>query len=110
MNESLLLLIPVFNEWELLAALLQRIDAALAAAQIPADVVLLDDASTLEAEGRLEVPKLSAVRSFEILRLARNLGHQRAISIGLAWASDERGLITTAFWKWRPASRQARSK
>jgi len=90
MTESLLLLIPVFNEWDLLGALLQRIDSALAAAQLSADVVLLDDGSPQQPEGRLQVPALVAVRSVEILRLARNLGHQRAISIGLAWASDER--------------------
>lgn len=90
MTESLLLLIPVFNEWELLGALLQRIDSALAAAQLSADVVLLDDGSTQPPAGSLELPALTAVQGVEILRLARNLGHQRAISIGLAWASDER--------------------
>jgi glycosyltransferase involved in cell wall biosynthesis len=90
MTEPLLILIPVFNEWDLLGTLLARIDSALAGAQQSADVVLLDDGSTIEAAGRLEVPPLTAVRSVEILRLARNLGHQRAISIGLAWASDER--------------------
>jgi glycosyltransferase involved in cell wall biosynthesis len=95
MTEPLLILIPVFNEWELLGTLLARIDAALAAEQLQADVVLLDDGSTddgstIEEGGLVERPEPKAVRSVEVLRLARNLGHQRAISIGLAWASDER--------------------
>lgn len=114
MTEPLLILIPVFNEWDLLGTLLARIDAALAAADLHADVVLLDDGSTLEPDGLFWSPELpnsfdpepeakagrpearpttarfSAVGSVEILRLARNLGHQRAISIGLAWASEQR--------------------
>jgi glycosyltransferase involved in cell wall biosynthesis len=98
MTDSLLILIPVFNEWDLLGTLLARIDAALAAADLHADVVLLDDGSTLEPDGLFWSPELpsensprfSALGSVEILRLARNLGHQRAISIGLAWASEQR--------------------
>jgi glycosyltransferase involved in cell wall biosynthesis len=90
MTDPLLILIPVFNEWDLLAELLARIEAALAPAGLSADVVLLDDGSTSEPDGRLKLPELDAVDSVEILRLARNLGHQRAISIGLAWASENR--------------------
>jgi glycosyltransferase involved in cell wall biosynthesis len=90
MTNSLLILIPVFNEWELLGELALRIDAALGEAGLSADIVLLDDGSTSEPEGRLKLPELTAVESIEILRLARNLGHQRAISIGLAWASENR--------------------
>jgi polyisoprenyl-phosphate glycosyltransferase len=87
---SLLILIPVFDEWDLLRTLLSRIDAALATANLTADVVFLDDGSTVEYAGRLNVPELGAVDSVEVLRIARNLGHQRAISIGMAWASENR--------------------
>jgi polyisoprenyl-phosphate glycosyltransferase len=90
MTNPLLFLIPVFNEWDLLGTLLARIDTALAEAGLAGDVVLIDDGSTVEPSGRLEVPDLDAVGSVEVLRLARNLGHQRAISIGLAWASENR--------------------
>src|SRR5688572_13108809 len=89
-NSPLLILIPVFNEWELLAALMARIDAALSDARLSAEIVLLDDGSTSECEGQLHLTDLATVESVEILRLARNLGHQRAISIGLAWASESR--------------------
>jgi glycosyltransferase involved in cell wall biosynthesis len=89
-RSPLLILIPVFNEWDLLGTLLARIEAALAGAGRCGDVVLLDDGSTIEHDERLKLPELIAVGSVEILRLARNLGHQRAISIGLAWASENR--------------------
>jgi len=87
---SLVILIPVFDEWDLLRTLLSRIDSALAAANLEADVVFLDDGSTAEYAGRLNVPELGAVDGVEVLRIARNLGHQRAISIGLAWVSENR--------------------
>jgi glycosyltransferase involved in cell wall biosynthesis len=89
-SDSLLILIPVFNEWELLGTLLARIDCSLADAGLLADVVFLDDGSMVEHAGQLKLPELTAIASVEILRLARNLGHQRAISIGLAWASENR--------------------
>lgn len=89
-NDPLLILIPVFNEWDLLGKLLERIDAALSQANLSADVVFLDDGSTVGYAGRLNVPDLGAVNDVDVLRLARNLGHQRAISIGLAWASENR--------------------
>lgn len=88
--DSLLILIPVFNEWDLLGTLLARIDSALYEAHLSADVVFLDDGSTIEHAGHLHIPELAAVENVEILRLARNLGHQRAISIGLAWTSENR--------------------
>jgi polyisoprenyl-phosphate glycosyltransferase len=96
MNLPLVILIPVFNEWDLLGTLLERIDAALAEAHLCGDVVLLDDGSTTSHEQRLHLRAMSAVGSVEILRLARNLGHQRAISIGLAWASENRPGRTVA--------------
>jgi polyisoprenyl-phosphate glycosyltransferase len=95
-KSPLLILIPIFNEWDLLGTLLARIEAALAGAGLYGDVVLLDDGSTIEPDERLKLPELNAVASVEILRLARNLGHQRAISIGLAWASENRPGRTVA--------------
>ena len=89
-RDSLLILIPVFNEWDLLGTLMARIDAALFGAGLSADIVFLDDGSTIEPGGHLHVPELAAINHVESLRLARNLGHQRAISIGLAWASENR--------------------
>jgi glycosyltransferase involved in cell wall biosynthesis len=89
-TDTILILIPVFNEWDLLGTLLARIDGALSDAHLSADVVLLDDASTQRRESRLKLPELMAIENVDVLRLARNLGHQRAISIGMAWASENR--------------------
>jgi len=86
----LLILIPVFNDWEVLSLLLPRIDAALADEGLSAEVLLVDDGSTMERAGSLRIGKLTAIERIDVLELARNLGHQRAIAIGLAWTRENR--------------------
>ncbi len=79
---------PVFNDWEPLQKLLDLIDAVLAGKDLRAKVLLIDDASS-------EPPSRSALRrkyvsltELHLLNLRRNLGHQRAIAIGLAFIND----------------------
>lgn len=90
-NEPLLVLIPIFNEWDVAALLLDRLDAALAAANLVAEVVLIDDGSPLGHECHLPPRNYRSFARLDVLVLARNLGHQRAIAIGLAWIRDRRG-------------------
>ena len=47
---SIVILIPVFNDWASLARLLPRLDAALADQGLEADVLVVDDGSTMEPE------------------------------------------------------------
>ena len=78
------ILIPVHDDWESLAVLLERLDAQLVEAAELADVVVVDDASRRTAAEALRFDgPLRAIRSVRSVRLARNLGHQRAIAIGL---------------------------
>ena len=82
------MLIPVFNDWESLALLLPQLDEALAARGIEADVLVIDDGSTTEPDGDPERRSFNALRRIDVLRLRRNLGHQRAIAVGLAYIDD----------------------
>jgi glycosyltransferase involved in cell wall biosynthesis len=86
---SLVVVIPVFNDWPALALLLPRLDEALLAAGVSARVVLVDDGSTQamprEALVAFGPRALSAV---QVLRLRRNLGHQRAIAIALTYVEQ----------------------
>src|SRR5579862_9386212 len=78
---ALTILIPSFNDWEALRLLLPRIDRALAGRC--ASVLIVDDASTdaLPAEWPAQV--YTSIEAIEILHLRCNLGHQRAIALGL---------------------------
>ncbi len=83
MAGPLVVLMPVFNDWDSVALLIPRLDATLRECAPESRVVLVDDASSEPPPDRLIEGPLENIRSIEIVRLARNLGHQRAIAIGL---------------------------
>jgi hypothetical protein len=84
----IVVLIPSFNDWESVALLLPELDTALAARGVEADVLLVDDGSTIEPGSDLVNRPLHALRRIDVLHLRRNLGHQRAIAVGLAYIED----------------------
>ena len=86
----LVVAIPVFNDWDALQLLLQQLDDALAARSIRASVLVIDDGSTSRPPQDLLRGTPRALREVEMLHLARNLGHQRAIAIGLTFVHQER--------------------
>ena len=79
-----------FNDWLSAAVLLERLDGALADANREADMVLVDDASTEPRPEGFGKGPYRALGSIEIVRIAQNLGHQRAIAVGLCHAYTER--------------------
>jgi len=77
-------LIPIFNDWEAASRLLRELDDALDASRHEARILLVDDGSSETASADLVAPAPSRLRGVEILHLRRNVGHQRAIAIGLS--------------------------
>ena len=72
---------PVYNDWASAQKLLVAIDAAV---PCPSRVLLIDDGSTEDA-GTSWPEKFSRIEEISVLHLRRNLGHQRAIAIGLVY-------------------------
>ena len=87
-SDSLLILIPSFNDWEALRLLLPRIDRAMRGSPWHASVLIVDDASTEPADPRWPGEPFTAIESVTILHLRCNLGHQRAIALGLYHAHE----------------------
>ena len=81
-----LILIPVFNDWSSVARLLTELDAIFTRQGRNADALLVDDGSSQELSDHATPLTLTRITSISILRLRRNVGHQRAIAIGLAYA------------------------
>jgi len=82
-------IIPVYNDWESASILLGRLDSTLAAENISAEVLVVDDGSSQPGDSFMAAaPPLQAIRKVEVLRLNRNLGHQRAIAIALSYVSE----------------------
>ena len=82
-REPVLVLIPVFNDWEAARQVVAALDRQAGARNW--SVLLLDDGSTDAlpdgfARGTRHLARVS------VLRLRRNLGHQRSIAIGLTEA------------------------
>ena len=88
---DLVILMPVYNDWECVPPLLDDIDATLAARPgTRVRVLLADDGSDRREFALPSKSAFKAIRSVEVLRLRRNLGHERAIAVGLAWIHQER--------------------
>jgi polyisoprenyl-phosphate glycosyltransferase len=75
--------IPVFNDWDSALVLLRMIGEVGAQHGQRFDVLFVDDGSTDPSPSSLESAP-AAVDDVSILTLRRNLGHQRAIAIGLS--------------------------
>ncbi|MDB5029135.1 MAG: glycosyl transferase [Candidatus Eremiobacteraeota bacterium] len=78
----LAVVIPVFNDWESLSVLVPMLDEALAPLGPGVALYVVNDCSTRERDVVLQ--RLRTIDSIAILHLVTNVGHQRAISIGIA--------------------------
>lgn len=87
---KLVLLMPVFDDWPCARLMIQKLDAALAASPVTARVLLVDDGSPTQPAAPFLAEPLKTLCGVERLRLRRNLGHQRAIAIGLSFLAAER--------------------
>ena len=80
---NLAIVTPIFNDFEAFRTLCAEISKAAGALPVCFSVIGIDDGSsqplTLDAD-----PNAANLKEVEILRLICNLGHQRAIAVGLA--------------------------
>ena len=84
-DHEIAILIPVYNDWDSLDPLLTMIDDALSDHGLVAGVLVIDDGSTLEPPSLWNDGQgYRALRKVDLLTLKRNLGHQRALAIGIA--------------------------
>src|SRR5947209_3946557 len=87
-GRSVAVLIPVFNDWESLEILLPELDSALAAESVSGTVLAIDDGSTIPPGAGLRALTYRCLRPVKIVHLRCNVGHQRAIAVGLAAVSQ----------------------
>jgi glycosyltransferase involved in cell wall biosynthesis len=82
LQNSLALLCPVYNDWQSFAIVIGHLDKVLVDTSIKVDVFVVDDGSTVDLDPD-RIPPVNHIRSIECLSLLTNLGHQRAIAVGL---------------------------
>ena len=84
-KRNLIIVIPSFNDWVALEKLLLLIDDISLTQDINLEVLIVDDYSTQPIPDSLTSQQHRQIRAVNILRLRRNLGHQRAIAVGLSY-------------------------
>ena len=89
------IVIPVYNEAEVLDELFRRLSALLEQLDGEAEVVLVDDGSTDTSFERMRDQHERDSR-FGVLRLSRNFGHQLAITAGLDHARGDAVVVMDA--------------
>jgi hypothetical protein len=85
------ILSPVYNDWECFASLIEQIARCYPSSQNKFKIVVVDDGSIAPR------PSFSigahtfanCIESIHVIRLALNLGHQRAIAVGLSYISKQ---------------------
>jgi glycosyltransferase involved in cell wall biosynthesis len=90
---KLIIVIPVFNDWESFAILVKEIDkrfrSVLGQTVASISILGIDDGSTLLLDPRQIDFHGTCLESVDILHLAVNVGHQRAIIIALAFLEPQ---------------------
>ena len=87
-SSDLQIVIPVYNDWDSIKTLLPLVAEHLTIAKVCADVLLVDDGSQEPAPETWDLLG-GGIVAVRILRLHRNLGHQRAICVALCHIHTE---------------------
>lgn len=90
LNDEMTILIPLFNDWEAVELLLSRLDLALEKVAGKISVLLVDDGSTRPSDPGFPGSTFSRIGMIDVLQLRRNVGHQRAIAVGLVFLYQHR--------------------
>lgn len=83
-SPHVVVLMPLRDDWASASELICLLDQAICSYPCTLDVLIVDDGSVQDYSSEDFRSPLEAVRTIRILRLRRNLGHQRAVAIGLA--------------------------
>ncbi len=87
---KLTILSCVFNDWDAAEKLMILIDRELVRANLSADILLVNDGSTQAQPETLKSDELKTIRTIQVLQLRNNIGHQRAIAIGLSYVYENK--------------------
>ncbi len=80
------ILIPVFNDWDSVSKLIPEVLQTLnQKSGIEANLFIVDDCST----ERIPEQGIFRDHSVKVIRLNRNVGHQRAIALGLSYLNEQ---------------------
>jgi dolichol-phosphate mannosyltransferase len=92
---QLSLVIPVYNEEEVLPALFEALGPVLASIECDYEILFIDDGSR-DGSGQFLAAAAAADPRIKVLTLSRNFGHQAAITAGLDFATGDAVVVMDA--------------
>jgi glycosyltransferase involved in cell wall biosynthesis len=87
-NYELVVVSPVYDDATAAAQLLGHLSRVFANSDVQLHVLLVDDGSSVPLTYQLHPPEIASGIHVDILRLRRNVGHQRAIALGIAYVHE----------------------
>ncbi|MDE1163517.1 MAG: glycosyltransferase [Acidobacteriaceae bacterium] len=88
--KSLCVVTPVFNDWISFAILLKNLDKLASETGLSIKVCAVDDGSSEPVEVLLDrLPRFQSLKAVDIVHLGVNIGHQRAIAVGLCTVVEQ---------------------
>jgi len=95
MNKSLSIIVPCFNEEEVIIETYKRIKSVLLNLEFNSDIIFINDGSTDDTERLLsELSKTDT--QIKVISFSRNFGHQKAVTAGLNHCSSDLAVIIDA--------------
>jgi hypothetical protein len=85
----IVVLTPVLDDWKAARELLSRLDGAFADRTDILSVLLVDDGSSEALPADFGTGSFARLRDIDVLKLKKNLGHQRALAVGLCHIAAE---------------------
>ncbi len=88
-RDRVLILCPVYNDWEAAGRLFAAIDHVAEENGLHVSILAVDDGSSQPFHAGLgTAAEYTAVAEVGVLELGRNMGHQRAIAVGLGYVAE----------------------
>ena len=81
--KNYIFLLPLYDDWRSLQKLLKIINKIIKKINIFANFIIVDDYSKISK--KINTKGLSNINEIKVIRLKKNLGSQKAISIGLKY-------------------------
>ena len=84
---KIIILIPIYNDWQSVFKLLENIDSEISNLDVEASVLIVNDAST---EPRPEINlNINNIRSIKVISMKVNKGHARCNAAGLKYINEK---------------------
>jgi dolichol-phosphate mannosyltransferase len=92
MSPTISIVVPLFNESDSFPFLVERLDKIIQNSPVPIEVVLVDDGSTDNTAMMMELLAMQNAH-YQSVFLARNYGHQTALTAGLQYARGTEAIM-----------------